>query len=199
MLSDSILEPMIRSLERSRPGRIALRTVRRWRSHVDPSHPRVLCVGYVKTGTTSFGQAMRQLGYSHYGYDPDLERCRKRGDLQTCLRWASHFNSLDDLPWSDPKFIEAYRQEFPNSYYVLLVRQEDEWLTSYFRFFGKHCSQDQALEKLRGHQGQTRRILRNEPHVLEMNICAGDGYEKLCPFLGLPIPAAPFPWIIPRS
>jgi hypothetical protein len=33
------------------------------------------------------------------------------------------------------------------------------------------------------------------PHrLLVMNIVAGDGWEKLCPFLGLPIPSEPFPY-----
>ena len=29
--------------------------------------------------------------------------------------------------------------------------------------------------------------------LLVMDIPAGDGWEKLCPFLGVPIPDAPFP------
>ncbi len=29
--------------------------------------------------------------------------------------------------------------------------------------------------------------------LLVMDICAGDGWEKLCPFIGAPIPSTPFP------
>ena len=29
--------------------------------------------------------------------------------------------------------------------------------------------------------------------LLVMNICEGEGWEKLCPFLGVPIPNEPFP------
>lgn len=39
------------------------------------------------------------------------------------------------------------------------------------------------------------RVLRTVPpeRLLVMNVTAGDGWANLCPFLGLPIPATPFP------
>jgi hypothetical protein len=198
MEADRLLTLLVRALEHSVFGRKSLRTWRRLRYPMDPNKPRVLCVGYVKTGTSSFGAAMRLLGFSHYGYDPDLGKSLQGGDLERCLKWASHFNSLDDLPWSTPSFIAAFRQRFPASYYVILERNEQEWLKSYFNFFGTLCSEEEALEQLRSHQSQVMTILQNESRVLRMNICAGDGYEKLCPFLGIPVPADPFPWVIPQ-
>lgn len=33
-------------------------------------------------------------------------------------------------------------------------------------------------------------------NLLVLNICDGEGWEKLCPFLGCPIPQQPFPFII---
>lgn len=196
---DSILTPVVQTLERSRTGRTALRSWRRFRADLDPMKPRVLCVGYVKTGTSSFGKAMRHLGFSHYGYDPDMKKALEQGDVQTCLRWATSFNSLDDRPWSDPVFIDHYRMHFPGSYYVLLERDETQWLSSFFNFYGSICTKEQALQRLRDHQTEVLNILHSEPHILKMNICAGDGYEMLCPFLGLPIPETPFPWVIPRK
>jgi hypothetical protein len=199
MKTEHPLAPLVRTLEQSALGRRSLRHWRRLRYPLDPSKPRVLCVGYVKTGTSSFGNAMRVLGFSHYGYDPDFKESLEGGDLKACLRWASHFNSLDDLPWSTPKFITAFCRHFPGSFYVMLERDEQEWLQSYFRFFGTFCSEDEALANLRTHQSQVHEILSGESHVLRMNICAGDGYEKLCPFLGIPIPDKPFPWVIPHQ
>jgi hypothetical protein len=29
--------------------------------------------------------------------------------------------------------------------------------------------------------------------LLELAICEGEGWEKLCPFLDVPVPAVPFP------
>jgi hypothetical protein len=199
MKTDQLLAPVVRAMERQRAGRIALRHWRRQTRPFAPDKPRVLCVGYVKTGTTSFGLAMRQLGFSHFGYDKDLEQELHDGNLEICLRWAAYFNALDDLPWSSPRFIAAFRKQFPGSYYVQLIREEHQWLTSYFNFFGPVCSSNEALLRLRSHQKQVQDILRDEPHVLRMNICAGEGYEKLCPFLGLPTLNQEFPWLVPRK
>jgi len=199
METDWLLPAAVRTLERSRTGRKTLRYWRRFSRPLDPDKPRVLCVGYVKTGTTSFGMAMRQLGFSHFGYDQDLDDQLKHGNLESCLRWASYFNALDDLPWSTPGFVAAFRKRYPGSYYVQLERDEQQWLSSYFNFFGPICSRGEALERLRSHQAQMCDILKEEPHVLRMNICAGDGYEKLCPFLNLPTLEQQFPWLIPRQ
>ena len=55
-----------------------------------------------------------------------------------------------------------------------LERQEDQWL--------------------RDHNTTILELLADEPHLLRMNICAGDGYQKICSFLGLQDPGRPFPW-----
>jgi hypothetical protein len=199
MNTDWVLSPAVRALERSRSGRMALRHWRRFTRPFDPNKPRVLCVGYVKTGTSSFGLAMRQLGFSHFGYDRDLDDQLQHGHVDRCLRWAASFNALDDLPWSTPAFIAAFRKRYPGAYYVELDRDENQWLASYFNFFGPVCSSREALSRLRTHQQRVRDILKDEPHVLRMNVCAGEGYEKLCPFLGLPVLDQKFPWLIPRK
>lgn len=198
MVTDRLLTPVVRMLERSRAGRAGLRWWRRPRSRRHPQRPRVLCVGYLKTGTSSFGAAMRRLGYRHYGYDRDLEACRAGGDLDRCLEWAANFDSLDDLPWLSPDFVAAFRTRFPVSRYVLLEREENDWLRSYLGFFGEVCPPDEALQRYRGHRARVIEILADEPHVLRLNVCAGEGYERLCPFLGVPVPNEPFPWNRPR-
>lgn len=199
MVTDRLLPPVVRLLERSRPGRSCLRTVRRLRSHRNPDRPRVLCVGYVKTGTTSFGAAMRRLGFSHYGFDRDLEEARSRGDLDRCLDLAASFDSFDDLPWHSLDLVAAFRRRFPGSRYVLLERDEAEWLRSYLGFYGGICTPDEALRRYRHHRDRVLEVLVGEPDVLRMDVCAGEGYGKLCPFLGLPAPDEPFPRVRPRS
>lgn len=141
---------------------------------------------------------MRRLDFSHYGYDEDLEAAHARGDLKRCLAWAEYFDSLDDLPWFSPDFVIAYRNYFPGSFYVLLERDERSWLRSYLSFYGAICSPEEALLRYRNHHGRMLEILADEPNVLRLNICAGEGYVKLCPFLGIDIPNEPFPWVKPR-
>ena len=50
------------------------------------------------------------------------------------------------------------------------------------------------------HHADVRRYFADRPDdLLEMNIIEGDGWEKLCPFLGLPTPAVPFPHLNRRK
>jgi hypothetical protein len=192
-MTDQLLPPIVRLMERSHAGRASLRAIRWWRAGHDQSRARVLCVGFQKTGTSSFGRAMKQLGFSHYGYDRDLHHSLLRGDVDRCLRFAAHFDSLDDLPWSSPTFVAAYRDRYPASRYVLLERNEQDWLRSYFRYFGCVCTEQEALAGYRDHNRSVLDLLAGE-RLLRMNVCAGEGFEVLCPFLGIEAPRSPFPW-----
>ncbi|MGH6841523.1 MAG: sulfotransferase [Methylocella sp.] len=44
------------------------------------------------------------------------------------------------------------------------------------------------------HHADVRRYFAHRPgDLLEMSISQGEGWEKLCPFLGLPVPSISFP------
>lgn len=194
MVSERLRGAVVRALEVNRPGRSVLRAYRRVCRRRDPRKPRVLCVGFRKTGTTSLGMALRQLGFAHCGFDRDLWDALRRGEVERCLRFASHFDSLDDVPWSEPTFIAAFRRRFPGSRYVMLLREEESWLRSFLGYFGPRWTPGDALTALRDHNARVEALLADEPHVLRMNLCGGEGYEILCPFLGMETPATPFPW-----
>ena len=53
-----------------------------------------------------------------------------------------------------------------------------------------------SKRRLEGHNKEVREYFKDRPNdLLVMNICAGDGWEKLCPFLDKNIPAGPFPYM----
>ena len=43
------------------------------------------------------------------------------------------------------------------------------------------------------HADDVRAYFRGADNFLEVNICGGEGWERLCPFLGKPTPDEPFP------
>jgi Sulfotransferase domain len=50
------------------------------------------------------------------------------------------------------------------------------------------------------HHRDIKRYFSTRPDdLLEMNIIAGEGWDKLCPFLGVPLPSVPFPHLHRRS
>jgi hypothetical protein len=52
---------------------------------------------------------------------------------------------------------------------------------------------DLFIEKYLMHNASIRDYFSNRDNLLIMNLAEGEGWEKLCSFLGLPIPDKPFP------
>ena len=109
---------------------------------------------------------------------------------------------------------------YPRSQFILTLREMESWLKSCadhwarvplscmhprarfeyawcrVKLFGR-VEFDAENHRLRyeRHVNQVRDFFRNRPNdLLEINIGAGDGWEKLCPFLNIPVPNTPFPW-----
>jgi hypothetical protein len=112
--------------------------------------------------------------------------------------------------------------KFPGSKFVLTTRLLDEWLPSmaYIAEQRPVLSRDEDIIIYRRmtmyetvafdrekfiqayirHHADVRRYFANRPSdLLEMSIIDGDGWAKLCPFLGLPIPNVPFPYLHRRQ
>jgi hypothetical protein len=62
---------------------------------------KVFCIGWVKTGTTTLGQALRILGFDHGGPHLDLWVAKQyaSGDFRPLIAEASRYDSLEDWPW----------------------------------------------------------------------------------------------------
>lgn len=104
---------------------------------------------------------------------------------------------------------KVYKQldkEYPNSKFILTIRDLDSWLID----TEKHIKRNQRDPDYKGkmlifeknkyiklwkvHHQDVLDYFKNRPNdLLVMNICAGDGWEKLCPFLGMPMQEVPFP------
>lgn len=174
--------------------------------------PKVFCLGFHKTGTTSFFFAMRALGYDPVGSVglgiPDAGF--DRGALwRECLRHAQRHDAFEDMPW--PLFWREVDEAFPRSKFVLLTRPEDDWIdsvcnhftgapTPMFRLvYGKGHEQPQVnrahwTRTFQTHNAAVRTYFADRPNdFLEMDLTRGDGWEKLCCFLQLPRPTVPFP------
>ena len=112
--------------------------------------------------------------------------------------------------------ILIYREvdrQYPGSKFILTVRELEAWLTS---IWNNSNSLRELRSKLpavpvlhraiygtaifdratfaathRRHIASVQEYFRNRPHdLLVMDICGGDGWEQLCPFLGRPTTVA---------
>lgn len=164
-------------------------------------------IGLGRTGTNSLCEALRILGYRAIGHNPrfgELPSLEGGADNGVTL----HYKYLD--------------YKFPNSKFVLTLRKLPDWLSSmeYVAAANPVNSRDDDLMIYRRmtlyesvvfdvkkyvaaydrHHADVRRYFAGRPHdLLEMNLIEGDGWEELCPFLGLPAPILPFPHLNSRG
>ena len=173
---------------------------------------KIFGVGLSKTGTTSLARALEILGYKTRDY---LGVTRySSGDLSSIdLDEIDANDALTDTPI--PSFYRELDAHYPDSKFILTVRDMAGWLKSCKKqFTGKLAEkQSEASNQLfmdlyectvfneqkfrRGYENFTSSVhqyFKNRPHdLLVMDIAAGDDWEKLCSFLNVPIPDIPFP------
>jgi hypothetical protein len=175
---------------------------------------KVFGIGLSKTATSSLTGALEVLGYRsiHFpfmSYDWGrlvlTPECVRNHDAFTDIPVANCFAYLDE--------------KYPGSKFVYTVRDEDEWLQScrkhysrkhygvrmafnHFKWFHLQYSMygclsfdpDTFLAAYRRHDRAVKeRFAGREEDLLILNICGGEGWDKLCDFLDEPVPSRPFP------
>lgn len=170
---------------------------------------KIIVVGAQRTGTTSLGEALLELGYSVLGTPAKDEVAQSllEGDNTIALAEAAKYDALQDLPWVF--LYQDLDKAFPGSKFILLKRKEESWIKSMLTHFGHTDTQmrkwaygagtplgneSMYLERFRLHYQEIQDYFKDRPEdLLEMSLSAGDGWEKLCTFLGQAVPTKPFP------
>jgi hypothetical protein len=175
--------------------------------------PKIFCIGWEKTGTTTFGDCMRLLGYSHMTHAPYFSERVEKDDLSAVLRAASLRQSFDDWPWY--QLYPQLDRAFPGSRFVLTSRPSEKWVKSLlnhmanrpapddwmrrhkrflygFEFYG--ATEDALIARYERHNSEVRRYFSNRPgDFVELDWTNGAGWAELCGFLGVKPPSIPLP------
>jgi hypothetical protein len=171
---------------------------------------KVFGIGLNKTGTISLHEALETLGLRslHWG-GPEVratvERAfRERRPLVDDLPDYDAYSDIYDL---SARFALLARQ-YPGSRFILTTRDLDGWIESRRRHVERNRVRQAAgeyhgtfleiepdvwAEQFRAHHEAVEAFFADRDDLLVMRITEGDGYEVLCPFLGLPDPGVPFP------
>lgn len=179
---------------------------------------KVFGLGLSKTGTSSLTEALNLLGIKsvHYPADGRTLAQLQAGDYRLSL--MDEYAGATDIPVAP--FYAQLDEAFPGSKFILTVRDKDSWLRScevhwrlmaewrdnYPEFRRAHefysaCTYG-TLEYNRArfsfaydaHVANVRRYFAGrEADLLEIDVCGGEGWENLCPFLDLPMLYTPFP------
>ncbi len=173
---------------------------------------RIFGIGAHKTGTTSLARALAMLGFpaSHWIHHRELLRAISRGNFRFDL--LRGYRAALDLPI--PTVFRELDAAFPGSRFILTLREPARWLRSLRTREEWHGMRDpiplhpaeahfygfdtfdpaRCLARVEEHNAAVRAHFADRPaQLLELDIAAGDGWETLCPFLGVPAPDVPFP------
>ena len=179
---------------------------------------KIFCVGVNKTGTSSLHDAFLILGIKSVHFKGAEERNIKdiiqsnylAGD--NILRGLEHYEAFSDwdLGPSTVDIVKEFDKQYPNSKFILNIRDLDGWLNSR----EKHVIRNQERKRKKPdadiqwltidregwtkqfdnhYQQVTKHFEGRENELLVFDVTQGDGWEKLCPFLEVPIPTTSFP------
>ena len=153
---------------------------------------RVFGIGLSRTGTTSLTTAMNMLGYKFIHYPSK----------------SILFNLKDNEGACDIPVVRYYKEldrKFPGSKFVYTVRDKKDWILSAKSHFKRRDSKNEGLtthenrvavygvvdfdeeifaKKYDAHELDVRRYFENRMQdLLIMDICNGDSWNKLLPFI----------------
>jgi len=163
-------------------------------------HPafKIFGLGLGKTGTLSLTHAMRILGYTAHHSPKEIADVQK-------------YDFINDI-YVAPKY-RFLEYLLPNAKFICCIRERESWHRSNERWsrrrglgsirakenrFNLYGCFTYEFEKFdiayRSYYAGVREFFADkQDKYMEINICAGEGWEKLCPFLGKEIPDEQFP------
>ena len=177
---------------------------------------KIFGVGLPKTGTLSLSDALKKLGYRSVHNPKSCWKSFIDGDpLFTPI--FKHDNGQkfewDAMVHFAPRHFVMLREAYPDSRFILTVRDMDDWLRSCRRWFHHHNVYKEPQLGIRllmlgfkvYHEGLFRHVY--ESHVRDFTLWAEknlrpeeylimnvrEGWGPLCRFLDKPVPDSPFP------
>ena len=176
------------------------------------SKSKIFGIGLSKTGTTSLSNALQILGYNTKDNMGVIKYAA--GDVSSVdLDLVDANDALTDTPI--PSFYRELDVRYPGSKFILTVRDSEGWLRSckkqftprfagiqtdahkrlFMDLYGTDAFDDRGFAH--GYErfvdGAREYFKDRQSDFLIIDIAAGEGWEKLCPFLEKPVPDIPFP------
>lgn len=170
--------------------------------------PKVFCIGFHKTGTTSLKYGLEILGYEVTGpngyQDPEIAK----NVLSMADKLVGEYDAFQDNPW--PIIYKEIDNKYPNSKFVLTIREPSSWIRSQVIHFGLNDTpmrywiygvghpegnEEIYLERYNKHNEEVQSYFKERPNdLLVLRLPEEYIWEKLCPFLEIDeIPNKPFP------
>lgn len=178
---------------------------------------RVFCIGMNKTGTSTMKACFNILDMVPVASPKTMSKEEKKiikdfhdnQNYQSICQLAENYITFEDRPWNMWELYRHLDNYFPNSLFILTIRDShtwwksvEHWLTvtkpNILQLYKKHlriCDFSQAtmVESYERHNSEIIEYFKDTQKLLVINFENGEGWEKLCSFLNKPIPNYDFP------
>src|SRR5690554_614367 len=169
---------------------------------------KVFIISLHKTGTTSLSRFFEKMGYMVTGPDTHLFKPMLQGNYEEIDVFLNQYEVFQDDPWY---MIYPYLfQKFPNATFIYLEREENSWIQSVQRFYGKDrynntirryfygsadtiSNKDAYLKKYRDHNKEVKDFFNAKGNFITISITNDKDAIRLQKFLGEPIRFQSFP------
>ncbi len=162
---------------------------------------KIFCIGMYKTGTTSMGKALSQLGFrTFHGCNPYLKLPINsfNWDRDIFSQYSSRVKNLVELydAFEDYPFMFIYREmqeAFPDARFILTERDAGKVADSdinMWKQLGQHPIPDRQkfIDRYTSHHAEVLDYFGDSESLLRMRLGEGNEWTRLCDFLDLPVP-----------
>lgn len=174
------------------------------------SDRKVFCIGLNKTGTTTLHQAFEMLGVRslHWGGPTSGKKVgRALREGRPLVEDFPGIEAFSDIAGLSKRYA-ILDEQYPEARFILTTRPMEGWIESRRAHVlrnreraarGEYTGTFLEIEpdawraEFEAHHAGVAEYFGDREDLLTMRITEGDGFDVLCPFLGLPVPAEPFP------
>lgn len=126
---------------------------------------------------------------------------------------AEQYDAFEDNPW--PLLFREMDERFPESKFILSVREKDQWIRSVVSHFGQRATplrafiygagaplgnEDLYVRRFAAHNAEVEAYFQNRPKdLLVVDVSDADAWPCLCKFLGHRVVDEPFPHANPAK
>lgn len=170
-----------------------------------------------KTGTSTLKHCFQALGLTPIASPTTYvreERKQIRHFLQhknyvEMLDLAENYKSFEDRPWNMWSMYRRLHERFPDSLFILTVRDTESWWRSTEHWITirkpkvlplyqlhlrvQQLSKESMIASYLRYHAEVESYFEGTGKLLTMNFEQGDGWDKLCNFLAVSVPQEEFP------
>lgn len=164
---------------------------------------KIFCIGLNKTGTSSLNEALKILGINSV-HDTELNRTMMK---ELRRKKFDTYGMYDAFTESEALYQNWHflANMFPTAKFILTKRNLKDWVNSrivhilHIRLTKPgHDWQDIDTAKdaklYHTHYANVASWFSDSDRLLTIDVCAGQGWNSLCPFVDAPVPDVPFPF-----